>query len=257
MAEQSFTCKGCGGQFNGRKRLYCTTKCREETRRRLKGILPRPPAACHQTHTCFWCGSNFQPKRKGRDKYCSRECFFSFQNAKSKLMEDLSASHEVHRRKCANCGCRFTTQTQSIYCSDVCKHSNNYFSKKFCCKECNATVTTAYGDKRSSFCCDVCCGRYQRRMRKHKERARLRSVRVETVDPFKVFDRDGWRCQICRRKTPRNKRGMIHPTAPELDHIVPLSVGGDHSYRNTQCACRSCNASKGNDVYGQIPMFAT
>lgn len=31
----------------------------------------------------------------------------------------------------------------------------------------------------------------------------------------------------------------------------------DHSYRNTQCACRSCNASKGSQVYGQIPMFAT
>jgi 5-methylcytosine-specific restriction endonuclease McrA len=89
------------------------------------------------------------------------------------------------------------------------------------------------------------------------DRARLRRAQVERVDPIKVFDRDAWRCQICGRKTPRERRGSINSNAPELDHIVPLSVGGEHSYRNTQCACRSCNASKGSQVYGQIPMFAT
>ena len=32
----------------------------------------------------------------------------------------------------------------------------------------------------------------------------------------------------------------------ELDHVIPLSRGGAHSYGNLVSACRSCNASKGN-----------
>lgn len=68
----------------------------------------------------------------------------------------------------------------------------------------------------------------------------------EYVNPFKVFERDGWRCQICGKPTPRSRRGTLHPNAPELDHIVPISKGGPHAYANTQCACRACNIEKGD-----------
>lgn len=32
----------------------------------------------------------------------------------------------------------------------------------------------------------------------------------------------------------------------ELDHVIPLSQGGDHALWNAQILCRSCNASKGS-----------
>jgi 5-methylcytosine-specific restriction endonuclease McrA len=97
-----------------------------------------------------------------------------------------------------------------------------------------------------------------KRKGKSVRRARIRgALKSENVDPFKVFDRDGWRCQICMRKTVRSKRGTADDRAPELDHIMPLSKGGDHTYANTQCTCRRCNGLKSDDVYGQIPMFAT
>jgi 5-methylcytosine-specific restriction endonuclease McrA len=67
---------------------------------------------------------------------------------------------------------------------------------------------------------------------------------VENVDPFKVFARDKWHCQDCGVATPRSKRGSYDADAPELDHIKPLSKGGAHSYKNTQCLCRRCNQEK-------------
>jgi 5-methylcytosine-specific restriction endonuclease McrA len=47
-----------------------------------------------------------------------------------------------------------------------------------------------------------------------------------------VFARDGHRCQYC-----------LH-TAENIDHVVPRSRGGEHSWENVVASCRSCNARK-------------
>jgi 5-methylcytosine-specific restriction endonuclease McrA len=33
---------------------------------------------------------------------------------------------------------------------------------------------------------------------------------------------------------------------------MPLSKGGEHSYRNTACSCRECNLKKGDKAFGQL-----
>jgi hypothetical protein len=67
----------------------------------------------------------------------------------------------------------------------------------------------------------------------------------ESVNPKEVFIRDFWKCQHCGKATPERLRGMMKDSAPELDHILPLVLGGAHSYFNTQCLCRKCNSIKG------------
>ena len=47
-----------------------------------------------------------------------------------------------------------------------------------------------------------------------------------------VFARDGHRCQYC---------GIA---AENLDHVVPRSRGGPHTWENVVASCRSCNARK-------------
>lgn len=92
------------------------------------------------------------------------------------------------------------------------------------------------------FCSIKCSRRSLSRIASAARRARV--TNGERVDPFLVFDRDGWLCQICHEPTPRALRGSYEPKAPELDHIIPLAAGGEHTYRNTQCACRRCNIAK-------------
>lgn len=58
--------------------------------------------------------------------------------------------------------------------------------------------------------------------------------------------------QAKRKPAPRKLRGSLDDRAPESDHILPVSVGGEHSYRNTQCACRACNAANSNKPMGQM-----
>lgn len=88
----------------------------------------------------------------------------------------------------------------------------------------------------------------QRKM--SKRRAMIAQAFVEEVDPTTLFERDGWRCHICGKKC-RQDVDNFHPKAPTIDHIIPLVAGGEHSYKNTACAHRYCNVSKGARDIGQ------
>lgn len=164
---------------------------------------------------------------------------------------------------CKICG---TEIPKGVYCSVECRkekarqdsfkmNSSKKILKQRKCKECGNVFTPEYGNKRRVFCSDYCLEKSSHRIRRHKERAKLRLVKVETVDPIKVFMRDGWKCQLCHRKLNPQDKGTYKDTAPELDHIIPLAKGGEHSYRNTQCACRRCNAEKSSNERGQLIMF--
>ena len=49
-----------------------------------------------------------------------------------------------------------------------------------------------------------------------------------------VFARDDWACQYCGAP------------AENLDHVVPRSRGGAHTWENVVAACRRCNSRKEN-----------
>lgn len=40
--------------------------------------------------------------------------------------------------------------------------------------------------------------------------------------------------------------------APELEHIIPIAMGGTHTWDNVACACRLCNQAKGARDFGQL-----
>lgn len=125
------------------------------------------------------------------------------------------------------------------------------------CKECGCVYCPLYGTKGNTWCQPCKAIGLKRIKRAHKalRRARKKGADCESVDPYKVFDRDKWKCQLCGVKTPKSKRGTYADNAPELDHIIPLSKGGAHKYTNTQCTCRKCNGLKSDKPLGQMLMF--
>lgn len=129
-------------------------------------------------------------------------------------------------------------------------------TKKICnCKKCCAEFIAPLGGGKHKQLCDKCIGenrKESKRSEKAKRRAIIKGVNAESVKPFVVFDRDRWHCKLCGCKTPKSKRGTYDDDAPELDHIVPISKGGQHTYLNTQCACRKCNQIKSDRPLGQM-----
>lgn len=55
---------------------------------------------------------------------------------------------------------------------------------------------------------------------------------------FCIYERDGYRCQICGRRT----------NDLEVDHIIPISKGGKSTPDNLQTLCHRCNYRKGSDI---------
>lgn len=216
--------------------------------------------------TCLSCGVEFRRTRsvKTQRKCCSRACGFAYlRRVKTLARLDLAFRKAVERkeqlRDCLVCGERCHRPSAIVCRNDACRkrvaadrapHGEN-------CQTCSASLEYRAGKARSKFCSARCRRRStraradRRRYRlidKVRRRTRMRGLLYEAVDPFKVFERDGWHCVICGCSTPREKRGSYENDAPELDHVIPLARGGSHTYANTQCACRDCNIKKGSAI---------
>ncbi len=82
---------------------------------------------------------------------------------------------------------------------------------------------------------------------KHPDKKRDKSQRyharkmgaevVEKIDRLLIYERDGGRCHLCGKFTAKS--------AFTLDHLIPLALGGNHTYLNLKVAHRSCNSRKG------------
>lgn len=237
-------CIVCGREYSGRSdnKGFCSRECAVK----IKGLMVKK---------CAFCSSEF----KGKGNYCSEEC---------------KGNSRIKHRMCAVCGKEFyATGTQKI-CSGECRkqHARNkqreryienrediiakrekeFVPKMVVCKECGTEFRTEYGKPRTVFCSDECARKNHKRASKAVRRARKKGLGCEVFDPLDVFKRDRWTCQLCGVKTPKNLRGTCNDEAPELDHIIPLALGGEHSMRNTQCLCRKCNRDKGATAQGQL-----
>lgn len=276
-------CPMCGSAVTGHQsKKFCCAKCRrgnerlnrdlDKERLRKKELSPE--------RLCEHCGESFRRKTDSKNaaRFCSRQCGFDAGSnvwKKPHVDEDLlvmakalSVVYGSASCLCNECGSRFRSGSfAEKYCSQSCRekfsreqyiaaNDNGRDRSERKCLECETLFAPEYGDRRRMFCSSECSIKKQRRITRKKNRARLRGAFVENVDPIAVFDRDSWICRECGRATPRDKRGTYDDDAPELDHIMPLSLGGAHSYMNTQCLCRMCNAKKSNTPPTQVSLFA-
>lgn len=241
----------------------CSSACRvREFQREKRGSKPRDEV---RSYTCTHCGTGYESASALPTLYCSNKCKVAAwakanpdrhaesrkRAATNKVREAQPSYSKVFFNTCRVCGKHWTGKTSSAVCGYKC-HTVEVFrsaAKEVSCIDCGAVFCPTYEASRGrpSIRCHVCQDaetQAHKRIAKAARKAREIAATVEDVDPYKVFTRDKWHCQECGVSTPRSLRGTYEDDAPELDHIKPLSKGGDHSYKNTQCLCRRCNLEK-------------
>ena len=274
MAAQQLICRTCETQFvHYRKKAYCSETCRPSYAAPLPGKT-----------ICKACQAPFDTPtgRRPPTKYC----LSCKPLVRAQQVEAIGRKRTKQKWAASQCeGCaKAGMQTVKGLCRPCAKVSRkamlldqerqregrthlppSLVEGKLVdcvCAECQSwfsyieTPQYRNGQQRK-FCCTDCQRRNWGRRKTSIRRARMGGVKVEDIDPIAVFIRDGWKCQICGRKTPRKHRGKHTPNAPEMDHIVALANGGAHTWANVQCACRACNSRKGASDYGQLHLFAS
>lgn len=231
-------CLICGSVNAARKKI-CSVECKLIWTRQKQGYKgtarPAPIAPCKHCH------AEFKPRsQKGRRfDYCSHECLWASQRQSKAIADKAEANRlavvmpEIQAlRRIA----RYIVRPRMWI--DGCS----------CCSKSMVVRFTKGGRKRV---CDECIKATQtklKRIAKARRRARMLGARHEAIDPIKVFQDADWICYLCDRKTVKALRGTYEPLAPELEHIIPLSKGGTHTYDNVACACRECNQYKSDNV---------
>lgn len=248
-------CATCGESFmpprNRPDKKYCSDACRSKAY-----ISP-------YWYTCQRCGKEYRAKKKDRAAFCSRECFAAHIDEHGRP-ERRKAKQPRPVSLCTVCGkpCKGNGAKR---CSEECRKKYNRQRAREhsiqtdardrsqrACKECGALFVPEYGNQRRWFCSDECLRRRARRTGKATRRARIQGAPLlQSIDPIDVCQRDRWTCYLCGCSTPRELRGTTDERAPEIDHVVPLSRGGTHSYDNVRCACRACNQRKGTKTWNK------
>jgi hypothetical protein len=176
---------------------------------------------------CLHCKSKFVANGKAQ-KFCSRKCAYTH----NQRQIGVKPAHRVSMSVCKECGVEF-------------KPRKTEFST-FCSRECSFVHISKTGNRKGNRYSDAEKSCKERRKRRIKENGREHIVKT------KVFERDKWTCHICGCKTPKSKRGTMSMNSPELDHIIPIAVGGSHTYSNVACACKRCNIKKSTKPLGQL-----
>lgn len=213
---------------------------------------------------CVDCGSVFdRGGGRGRPRIRCVSCSPTNRRPGQFVGENITAEIRV----CPICSSAFISShgAQTI-CSIECRKRDHYLRQREDleasrdrsprpCKWCGAVFSPAYGDFRQDYCgvpCRKAVHAKRTAGKAHERRARKFGAEIERVNKLKVFERDGWRCRICNIETPRALMGTKDGRAPELDHAIPLSRGGGHTYANTQLACHDCNALKSDMTVDEL-----
>lgn len=146
------------------------------------------------------------------------------------------------------------------------EYSRRYRAKKAqsvkrSCLVCRQTLTS----RQKKYCAEHAASEQKRRQQErdrhrsnpkgHHRRAQKYGVQYIYIERRKICERDGWKCGLCGKPVDR-RLSYPHPMSGSIDHIIPMSRGGDHLPENVQCAHLKCNMDKSNkDVAQQLALI--
>lgn len=250
-------CSYCGRSFeaHNKSKMYCSRKCRDIAYKTNKGLNVNTNLEPYHK-TCIICGKQYETYRDN-SLCCSPKCteenkkqkakkykkihprktkhtqdeyknIVKAQAEQRKLKKELEnewirLSHTVERT-CVICGSKF-------YCLD--REIN-----KTCSHECSRKYINQRSDKRIS-----------------------KAIRKDFISLRRLYKRDKGICYLCGEKCDFSSKniskkgteycGDLYPT---IEHVIPISKGGLHSWDNVRLACWKCNTKKADGVIEVEPI---
>lgn len=226
--KQICKCAVCGREFekkeNRKKGICCSRECAIEYTKIHHTTRPT------NEFTCKNCGKTFTLHRTGlKGIFCSHECNVEYmKNEKAKKIEEKQKLKSI----------KILTSILSKIENDK-RHEINLTKE---CKECGEIFQAKSGHE--VYCSDKC--RRKSKNRYHDRRLNKCKSRDTSIDLHKVYDKYNGICQMCGNRLNFDC-DYNSDEYPSIDHIIPISKGGCHTWDNVQLLCRGCNVIKGSN----------
>ena len=116
-----------------------------------------------------------------------------------------------------------------------------------CCGKEFKTTRTA-----QVYCCKQCANKAQNKVHELKRERHIKNNGLidKDITLLKLFEREKGICYLCGCECDYNDCEttdnvfIVGKTYPSIDHIIPISKGGTHSWDNVKLAHVSCNSKK-------------
>lgn len=231
-------CPVCGCFFEtiSQKAVFCSDKCR---RYNHKDIVS-------QVQECKQCANEFNYYIL-RD-FCGMGCKKKYSAENRKPLE-IRVPKPLLKLSCIQCGDSYETKSRnSKFCTSECRYryrNENRARELFAhrCRECGCHYESTR--EFSAYCSGDCSNKYQNRAGELKRRRRLEANgRIDwAISIERLIKRDGAGCYLCGTSVNRSV-GYNHDLYPNIEHVVPVSKGGTHTWDNVKVAHRICNMKK-------------
>lgn len=181
-----------------------------------------------KSFTCVDCGTVGEQQARGRARLRCQPCDKSHRAAleRQRTWPKRKAGRAV--AQCESCGAEYHKYTRE---------------QRWCSQTCAASNKPGSGPRgRSPEALER-----QRLYWQAKNRRRRAAKRGGLSEPYtlaEIAERDGHRCKLCGGRAAMSRK-VPHPKAPTIDHVVPVSEGGDDTRANVQLAHFVCNSAKG------------
>jgi hypothetical protein len=258
-------CRDCDARIarSRTSKTRCESCDRAALKRRRKAEWARQSSSAPATYACQDCQAE-TPRRSphSHPKRCDECRKGEAKRAARSFVEEKSAATRAHfaaHGRPSVCGCcggtianRMTGELRRT--CDKCRAAglkapfvaSPSKSRDFNCEDCGAVFSTlAYGGVPTR--CMPCRVKSQRaRLRRYKyiRRARQQSAEAERFPCQEIYERDRWRCGICGKQIDQALT-YPDPQSVSLDHIVPVSQGGEHTRANVRASHLLCNFRRG------------
>lgn len=198
---------------------------------------------------CEICGKTYI-KTNGKSKYCSESCR---REARRKQYSENQESRVAYQKKWLEDHPFYRQQWREDhpnYSRDYCREHRGSVERICECAVCGKKFSTY--NKTARTCSKECSEIYRKKARaKRREKRKRMNGQYEQIDLKELFKRDKGVCHICGGVCDYNdfvlKDGakVVGGNYPSIDHIVPLSIGGSHTWDNVGLAHMRCNARRG------------
>lgn len=198
---------------------------------------------------CEVCAEQYRPTYY-KQRTCSRACGVALRRTVTFTIGLTSSP--VNWRQCVHCSKPYTTRGRKR-CG--CAYQPTSGFRTLTCIGCSASFEYRVSTRHADYCTDCRAARVKerRRVQKHRRRAIERGAEAESIDPRRIYERDRWRCGLCRRKV-NSELSYPHPMSASIDHVLPIGCGGGHTKANVQLAHLKCNHDKSDGGWQQLAL---